>query len=286
MENDLNQINEKRSQINLNKENNLNKKIFQNTNLNNIILTEKIFKRKPQINLKNNALTLFEKIQKVPPLKIFGYPNSMNMSEIIYSKNLNLMEVNITEMKMKIIQKNLPTIELIGKRSEPKWKSVPPCLPLKLIKHPFSSNLKKISRKNTLETTTSIQGNKIPQIHQNLMYKNQFIDIKSPSKSVSSMNLPNDLKNDLDIVTRHSPNCKSNKSIKMFSSNDSMLSCIAKSKDSFDQIKKKSTNPLKDLLNELIETSNKLPEKSDCRLKLMSLINKYQTHNISGLIFN
>lgn len=236
--------------------------------------------------LKNDEQHFLKKLIHVPSLKIFN--NNSNNFNISSNKTLSF-DFQISEMKMKIIKNNKPILELIDKRPEPKWIPVPSPPPKNLNWHQSNRNFlfPKTLRKDTKDTCLSHDCNGSGNGHITCMTLKLNQNILNHENSKESQNKNHyNFSNDIFGNTK-SLKSQSDKTIDFDNSNNNHLN--EKEGISLDHEKKEiylqgeSTNTLKDLINDLIATSDKLPKGSDCQKRLMSLVQKYNTQNFKSL---
>jgi hypothetical protein len=228
----------------------------------------------PIMNLqKIHDQNFLKKIIHVPPLKVSNLP--------LFSQNASnqrnfCIDFKISELKLTINQKNEKAIELIGKRPEPRWTRVPPpkILNCSKFKRILFSPLN--SRKSTKDTCLSseISNDELPRIILKNELSNEKNILHENSLKSDFISTP---KNHM-VSTSQSVKAISNKSVDMtVSQNKESLEKCEKNDSISSDFHSKSTNPLSSLFKDIIKTSDKLPKNSECRMKLMSLIQKYQT---------
>jgi hypothetical protein len=228
---------------------------------------------------ENHEQNFLKKLAHVPSLKISHFEPANKPF-----RKKPFFDFQITEMKMKISQENQPIIEKSGKRPEPKWIRVPPKIlnpyPLKRI---FYSPFK--LRKDTKDTCLSNESLSLEEDHSKNLTNGQKLNHENSIKTQNE----NDFKITNEIFS-------SPLSMK-FNSNKTIESVNFEKSNYFDEFNnnkinsdckeskkiEKSTNTLQDLLNDLVATSDKMPQGSNCRKRLMSLVQKYRTQNFKSL---
>ena len=239
---------------------------------NNFLKTKNL--ETPIMNLqKIHDQNFLKKIIHVPPLKVSNLPL---ISQTASNKRNFCIDFKISELKLTINQKNEKAIELVGKRPEPRWVRVPPpkilnCTKLKRIL--FSPlNLRKSTKDTCLPSEIS---------NDELLKKNSENELSNEKNILHENSLNSDFISTpkIHIVsTSQSAKAISNKSVDMTVSQNEESSAKCEKIDSINSdFYSKSTNPLNSLFKDIIKTSDNLPKNSECRMKLMSLIQKYQT---------
>lgn len=234
----------------------------------------------------SNAHEIFSKLSTIPPLKVFNLPSTKTLP-----LKLPKISVQITSCSITMKPITISPAPLLGKRPQPQWLPIQQKKISISEKSEASHSTESNQRKNTIATCDT--GLLKRQCGQANDFENCFDILDSATKSLKAINVQKTfekmnakkifLKNNFSENLSNSVSCDFSK-ICSFSENCENDSCL-KHVGLPDGVGDEKT-PLKRLLKDLILTSDKMPEESDCRLKLMSLVKKYQTADLQCLFLD
>jgi hypothetical protein len=229
--------------------------------------------------------TAYQKLLKVPPLKIFNLPTTHLLPLKLFNPNAT---VEISSFNITINPKSVQSGSLLGKRQycelTPSFKNKNLGSPQSEMSH-FS---KTVERKNTVSTCDLKSGINAQKVNdsENCFDNLFFKDVPLFNSKKKNFKIEKKIKNDFSIKMHSEKNLMNNK-IEFLQNN--ALSEKCEKNNTIDNnctyySRKNSTNSLDSLLRDIIKTTDNMPKTSECRLKLMSLVKKYQTANLKSLI--